>query len=276
MNKQKVYNTTELREVDISPQLAEEMLTRNGHNRPMSERRAQRLAERIKRGEWRYNGESIIVDWHDNILDGQHRLWAIFLSGKTVKSAIVYGIDPATFTTIDVGRGRSSADSLAVFGYQNTSSLSVAARIIYNLELNAEQYQDAYGVSNEAIIDIVERHPGLIESTAKCLSWGSRTGLGRGRTAGLHYLFSQVNQEQADTFVADFANGTGVVAENDAFIRLRDRLRDARMSATVNIDVATQLALVIKAWNMYRTGKVLRHVAWKRTGEKPEPFPKPV
>lgn len=66
----------------------------------------------ITRGEWRENGATIVFNSRGELIDGQHRLKAISLSGVAVWAVVVTNISSGTetFQTIDDGAARRLND----------------------------------------------------------------------------------------------------------------------------------------------------------------------
>ena len=75
----------------ITPERATQILaTQNTGNRSISRRHVAVLAEEIKAGRWKLNGDTICFNG-SRLIDGQHRLSAIAASGIPVESLVVYG-----------------------------------------------------------------------------------------------------------------------------------------------------------------------------------------
>lgn len=106
-------------------------LANNTNNRPLSMPHVETLAQEIKQGRWRLNGESLVIGKTGLIGSGQHQLVALILAEQdrtvgpdsaklrktnpnpySIEKIIVYGIDESdeVFNTLDTGRGRSLAD----------------------------------------------------------------------------------------------------------------------------------------------------------------------
>src|SRR6266568_3853923 len=100
--------------ITIRPQDATEWLRCNKNNRPVRKRHVEFLAAEILAGNWQVNGQAIVIADNEEVLDGQHRLFAIIEAGKPIQSLVVYGITPEAFRTIDTGAKRTGADALAL------------------------------------------------------------------------------------------------------------------------------------------------------------------
>lgn len=118
------------RVVKITPATAEEYLSRNSHNRKISDDRVNAFAEAMKRGEWQETHQGIAFDSNGAMIDGQHRCMAIIRSECTVSMPVTTGLPPAVFAIIDTGRVRSPGDVLAIEGVRDANSTASALRLI--------------------------------------------------------------------------------------------------------------------------------------------------
>lgn len=114
----------------ITATRAKELLTRNSINRQLKPHRVAAIKNDIKNNNFRLTHQGIALDWHGNILDGQHRLVAIAETGIPVKIYVTYNCDPAIFNVIDSGSPRNSADVLKVLGADNHATAASAIRLV--------------------------------------------------------------------------------------------------------------------------------------------------
>lgn len=68
---------TQIPVVEITPELARQLLSNNKINRKIKPTIVERYAEQMEAGEWKFTGDTIKVDGEGMLLDGQHRLLAI-------------------------------------------------------------------------------------------------------------------------------------------------------------------------------------------------------
>lgn len=98
----------------ITPSRARDWLVeadqRGGNIRKIRKARVNMLADEIRRGRWRVNGESIKFDETGTLIDGQHRLSAIVAAGVPVETAIVRGLRMSSVYTIDQHSRRTLSD----------------------------------------------------------------------------------------------------------------------------------------------------------------------
>lgn len=96
---------------DVNPKIAERWLDTNHDNRSISNRRVEQYAKVMRDGGWHLNGETIKFDTSGNLIDGQHRLWAVMQSAITVRMSVARNVAPEANKTIDRGRPRSIAEA---------------------------------------------------------------------------------------------------------------------------------------------------------------------
>lgn len=102
------------KEVLITPEMAKEFLANNPINRNIRNKRLAKYCDAIKKGEWTLSPSPISFSKDGRLLDGQHRLTAIVLTGIPVKMVVAYGVsDDAVF---DKGAERTTGDSLYMRG----------------------------------------------------------------------------------------------------------------------------------------------------------------
>jgi len=102
------------KEVLITPDMAKTFLANNPNNRKIKNYRLQKYCNSIKNGEWTLSPQPISFSKEGKLLDGQHRLTAIVLTGIPTKMVVAYDVsDDAVF---DKGAERTTGDSLYMRG----------------------------------------------------------------------------------------------------------------------------------------------------------------
>lgn len=241
--------------VRISPQLATTMLERNTLNRALSDLHVQRLAAEMKAGHWKLNGDTIRFSG-DRLVDGQHRLWAIIESGCTIEVLVVEGLDDGVFDTIDIGKGRSHADTLSVLDEDHPAALAAALKVVDRYERGLLSSSIRY--TNSEVIALLNKHPQIRRSIEVC---GYQAGLvPPSMKIAAHYLFQRKSVEEADTFIRDFKSGASL-GEDDPVHRVRERfvaMSAGRTRYSMRCDYV--MACMIRAWNARREGRLLKRL----------------
>lgn len=94
----------------ITPEYANEMLLKNTRNRPINWREVEKLAEKMRAGNWVAHGQGIMLAANGDILTGQHRLWAVIYANCSVHMMVSRGNPPEAARVIDRGRVQSARD----------------------------------------------------------------------------------------------------------------------------------------------------------------------
>lgn len=117
----------------ITPAIAEEYLKKNNSNRNVRSAHVDRLKQEMLADRWLVTHQGIAFDEYGNLLDGQHRLIACAMSGKTIQMMVTRGLEAKhngdeiyTMDVIDCGRGRSTADQLSLMHGVANSNLAAA------------------------------------------------------------------------------------------------------------------------------------------------------
>lgn len=98
--------------VHVTPALAADYLERNTHNRARSDVYVDKLIRDLKAGKWKLTHQGVAFDERGVLIDGQHRLWAVFLSGIAVDMMVSSGWPEGTQLVIDSHNVRQTQDYL--------------------------------------------------------------------------------------------------------------------------------------------------------------------
>jgi len=166
----------------------------NTHNRPFRKSLADKYANEMLRGKWTLNGHNLIFDWYGGIISAQHRLAALVLAEQerkrnpvhwqeeygltkpiTVPFMFMFGIDPATADTVDLGQKRSLGDVLFrrdEFADVKLEGKPLTERKIKQLSdtlgqsvnllwkrWGGKNASDAKGHPHSESLDLIEEHP---------------------------------------------------------------------------------------------------------------------
>ena len=250
-----------IEKVKCTPEMARKWLTDcNSHNRPLKPRHVQSIASDIKSGRWIENGDTIGFSSSGRLVDGQHRLSAIVLSGLAVDLIVVRGLPEEAFQTKDTGARRTSRDTLSVLGEKNTTALASAVRFVHGYLTG--QFSAWLKLDNQTSVDVLNHNPGIRDSVAFVVALNVRLVLRESVSAGCHYLFAQKDKELADWFFSRLKDGLGI-SEADPVYLLRQRLISDR-SASLSARSSHIAPYVIKAWNFTRKKQkvcVLKYLA---------------
>lgn len=259
--------------VTITPEIAAEWLHQNSHNRSLKPSVIERYAGAMRRGEWNVNGDAIRFAQDGALLDGQHRLAAIYRSGTTLVQLVVRGLESDAQETMDVGVRRSLKDMLKLRGESRPGELGSALAWLHRYRLRQMIDRSLVPTPQEAF-RLLEDNPGIRESLVVGERVGKSLRFSRGLVIALHYVFTEIDQEDADTFFERLGSGAEL-QETDPIHVLR-RVVTADSLAPQRMVTYRLAALTIKAWNAYRDGRPIVLLRWKSGGAHPEAFPYPL
>lgn len=257
--------------VTVSPELASRLLEVNTRNRKLMKTHAASLAKAVGEGMWWVNGKTICFARNGDkvcLTDGQHRLKASVESGESFATLVVTGLDPNCFVSVDtLSRSRLTSQVFEMNGEKYTTTLASAVRHLH-MFCKTGGSMDGHGGSTENAcaerhIEILDKNPGLRESTAKMMSVQLyRTGI----SAALHYLFSVSDAELAEEFFQVMKNGDSDRGRpfnvfRESFIRYR---------GAVNPCPRSQAARAIKAFNAEKSRSQIKALHYRSD----EAFPK--
>lgn len=260
----------------ITPAAAQQILDEcNTANREMSETRVNVLLNDYKSGRYVENGDTIRFDIHGNLLDGQHRLRFIALSGAEFVKAIAVGLPPQAFTSIDTGKSRTLADLLGIAGHKANAPM-VAATARMHSRWTKTGGETVVGGGKQAsstseLVAYAERHPEIMRSCAFVAEMQRERAAFKGfpRIIALsHCLFSEKSAPMADDFVVAVVRGDGLGADDPYFL-LRGRLIEMRGGRMSVANDNALVAMCVKAWNAKRSGTRISLLRWKSNESMP-------
>lgn len=113
--------------ITVTPEMAKEWLEKYNHqNRSLNIERAKVYRDIILSNNWVVTHQGIAFSDDGNLIDGQHRLKGIELSGVAVEVMVTKGLQFCDTKAIDNGRVRSMQDQLRIAGYSELSTMGAA------------------------------------------------------------------------------------------------------------------------------------------------------
>jgi hypothetical protein len=248
---------------EITPGAAQEILDARQKNRPLREQRAARLARSINEGDWVTNGESLIFDDQERLVDGQHRCRAVVIANRPIVSYCVFGSwGKRAFDTIDMGIARTASDLIALDGRSHYTLAASTARLLLSYEAMVEAdgktlapfERGALTPTGTRVKQYYERNRAEIDPAAEFVSL--RKGLYKGRIATSICCFALLmarrrSVEKADLFFDRLATGENLTKSSPIWL-LRNRVENQGRN---RIGPDIQLAFVVKCWNAYILGR---------------------
>lgn len=255
----------------IGPKEARYLLQMNTHNRNIRQQQVSSMARDMKEHRWVLNGETIKVSDEGALIDGQHRLLAVVESGAMVPMLVVRGLPAKAQDSVDIGSKRSLRDQLQLAGNANAANLSAAARFCWFMELDGKPKVFGITPTIAELRDWIDIHPALLDS----LMWGERANRSPIRyttsvAAGLHFMMADISSG-ADAFWNALIDGTDADPTSGVHVLREQLIRDLGSSRPMG--KSDRVALTIKAWNAWQTGKKVQLLVYRSTGVGAEPYP---
>lgn len=269
---------------DVTPAKAEKWLEKMAPNRHLRENVVMRHALSMEKGEWRLDGQAVKFDKNGLLIDGQHRLKAVELSGVTVPMLVVRGLEPDSMVTMDTGLKRTLADVLSLKG--ETAPVLLAATLVNTLQtrtaIETGKWPNRGGSINPAIIyptndwclQLLESEPGIREAVKVSQTLLKKSGVSvfpKVIATSLHIL-GEIDVDDSDAFFYSLNKGTNL-GEYDAIYKFR--LRFAVNNPDRPNTARDQQAYLFKTWNFWRKGTSVQQLSVKFGGARPESFPVP-
>ena len=161
----------------------------------------------MEAGKWAENAEAIKFATDGTLLDGQHRLMAIGLSGVTLRMLVATGLPRTTQETMDDGRKRTLADALTLRGERNPSVLSAVIRRALLWDAGFTNPKGSYSPTNSECLAFLDEHPELRESTAAAVALRRTTKIAGGALGLSHWVFTDIDAAASGWFSAHLATG---------------------------------------------------------------------
>lgn len=250
--------------VEITPQMAAELLEHNSVNRRIRPRQVAAYAEDMARGLWRLTGEAIKVSRSGQLQDGQHRLNAIIDSGQSVRMLLIKGLEDEAQALMDQGANRTATDAARMAGYTYASHSSSIARWLLLAPTpnpNMEQQLKAKA-STAQILKTLEDNPDIPESAA---AYSSLRNYLPGSPTAIGYTWLQMRRKSPEDCTLFFASFVDLSFKalydprKAAIRRLQAMDREPGARSSKDKGIAT-VSVLIRAWNAWRAGEELESI----------------
>lgn len=258
----------------VDEMLAAQILEGNSTNRPLSDAHAKRISRQMSNGLWKINGETIKIGSTGDVLDGQHRLWAVIYAKVSIWLIVVFGVQSDAFSTIDtIRKSRSGSDTLAVAGlshHRSTTSSALHYLIHYQRGTLLNSRAAENRVENAQVEEAYKAHPEMVRAVAH-VSDKLRRILNPSVLGFVYYLLASHDEALAERMINTLEDPSAV-SVNDPFFKLREAVL-VRRADEKRADPLMMIALLIKAVNAAHDGKQIEKLGWRSQGERPEAFP---
>lgn len=247
----------------IDPEKARKILEAMPPQRPVYQRHVTALMEEIKAGRFARTNEGVAFDEAGLLFDGQHRLWACFMSAMPIEVLCCFNEPRENFARIGrlVNR-RSEGQVMVIEGTISTASagttLANAARFIWAYEAGRNPTQAAIfkGWNDSLRNQVIAAHDGLIQATTDFRSRRIKL-FPLVPVVALATLFREADEGRAAIFLHQLATGEGLSA-GDPALSLREKAMRGQFGRR---GAATELSYaLVRAWNAFRDGRRLEKI----------------
>lgn len=247
----------------ITPDLAAKILERNTANRTLSQGLVDRYAAEMRRDAWdEDNGETIKIAADGTVVDGQHRLWAVVESGRTIRFLVVRGVDRDSFQTIDIGKARTAGDLVGIAGIPSGNQVAAGAMIALayrkkKITRDTKSFSSVI-LRSEQLAFAMDNREEFAAATRVSGAVGAKSLIGSGTATGLAFVIARHSKADNKTAMLEgFFRQLGegifddrVSAERHPIRMLREKLL-ANKAAATKLPTGSIIAMTIKAWNSY-------------------------
>jgi hypothetical protein len=260
----------------VTPEMAKEWLRANDKNRNLRANIVADFARDMLGEVWEYNGETISFSWDGFLLDGQHRLTALVLAGKTtpdvfIEVLVVFGLDPATQMTMDRGVKRNPADFLKLEGYENAPLLAAITKRLWSWERDDDRFVGNAKPTNAEYKKLLDERDEIQRSAEIALQVYRKFKFVPKSIVGTAYcLFLPLNMERAPEFFARLEDGANMDTDHP-IMAARNRFMDEARDKGRQTAGWLQLGYLIRAWNAYVSGNALKTIVLSAKDDMPRP-----
>ena len=266
----------------VTPEIAKNWLTANTMNRKMDDGTVNYYADQMKKDFWTLSPDAITFSDTHKLLNGQHRLRAVVVSGKSVYMSVTFSMPEECFKNIDRQKVRSNGDVLQMHGIKSSRMMSAGISKYHALRNNLvarNACKNIYAAPTSAnsklsITDILNTYksmPEVWDETAlaadryysKFRYFGQSDYL-----AYIVYLTKWKNhpQEKVNDFFTQLSHG-GTYVKNQTIQLLRDKLTENAISKTKMTGLYRN-AIITKTWNAFVTGREVQRFFFNSNKEQ--------
>lgn len=264
---------TEVQRVQITPTQAGKWLDMiPSFQRRIDDKQVNKLVRAIQKDQWRENGATIIFNEDGYVIDGQHRLKAIALAGKSVGSLVVRGVsnDESIFRTIGDEKPRKLTDFIKC---HNVNIVGSVLRMYWLLTIGTPPGPGHGSSTVPPIAEVMKFADKWAETISELVGPLQSAGKFLGQSSYcvfLTFYYTKVrpvdNPERVGEFFARVADGLNLTA-TDPVYKLRQRFLS--ITGSITIDRGAAQALILKALNLYLDGKPCSNLRWDSKEEFP-------
>lgn len=257
----------------ITPEKASSLLKLNTHNRDLNTKRVRGLAGAIKRGEWKLNGDAVVLSGNGTggvLLNGQHRLYAVIEAGVAITVIVLYNAAPESQETMDSGLPRNMAQKLKLRGEKYYGDLAGALGLAWNYDNlgNPDHSLRSLTVTHQQLFDYLDTNPGIRDWLPLGLRLRHEFLSPGGSWGGWAFLFArEVDEHYTNQFFTRLLSGVELHA-GDPILLLRNLLvRQRQLASDRRFGQGVIAGSLVKAFNAFCLGQQPKILKYDTTRE---------
>ena len=255
----------------ITPQDAERYLRTNKNVRKLRTAVVNRYARDMSNDDWHLGTSVIGFDAEGNLRCGQHRLTACVQSGVPFTTIVARGLTESAVDNDDQGLKRTTGDVLHAKGETNGPALAAVIANCYRWD--AGEVLQSYALTPTQVQRYLADNPGVRDAAMICRPLMAAPLHARVSAVGpFIFRIRQIDDELADLFVRGLHSGADL-PEHDPILKLRMYYLAKRGNQYGRPSRVHELALCVKAWNAWLTGRPVKALRWGRGASGQEEFP---
>jgi hypothetical protein len=187
---------------------------------------------------------------------------------------VVEGLDEMAILTIDLTKSRTAGDMLKILEYDAPSFVAAGATWVWRYRRNWLKLTGGrFRPTVNQVIEFVRDEPGIQNSVSYGIKASNSLKAVPSGHAGLHYIMSNLDEEDADDFFDKLTSGHELTEEHPISKARNFFIDQLKKNAYDRVSYVHQAAITAKAWNAYRKGEYPKVIRWSPGGKYPEPFP---
>ena len=230
----------------VTPEIAEKTLSNNTRNRNINWNHVRELAAAMTDGTWMETGTPIKLGPNNILVNGQHTLHAIIMSGKAQMMNVVYGVEEAVKYVEDRPLKRTAAHDIQSDGNKCTASTAAALKCLYSLLMGDTAPKFEGKIASDLFMSIGPEMAHSVNESKKLCKAGKIKCPSHFSVA--HFLFSRkYGGDAADSFFMQIFSGVRI-APGTPSQSLHHELRDGK-AAFGSIEHKATIMRMIRAYN---------------------------
>ena len=258
--------------VNVTPDMAFEMLEKNTMNRNIDEKRVRQYAKDMKSSRWAMNGSTIVFAEDGTLLDGQHRLWAVTEANVPVQLLIVYNANKDSIVTMDIGKARTASNIMQIEQSAHSVTAATLTKLLWIhdfMDCNLAPESCRMEVSNSNLRTFYNERKEMIECAANLAEHGKHPFVKSHMALAFCIIgCNTAHRDRIENFFEMLKTGACLTTSHP-IMTLRTRLLNSRLKVRV-LSVQETLASYIRVWNAFVRGKDLTTIRWNANEPMPE------